>query len=91
MPPSDSANDKKNRVRRLVVLPFRTSLTIAFKSIRARFMRSLITTLSLVLAVAFLGYVNVGNNLLDGLLATGDPELRAVLDRAGYDLAPGQN
>jgi hypothetical protein len=91
MPKSHSANTKQDRVRRLVVLPFRTSLAIAFKSIQARFMRSLITTLSLVLAVAFLGYVNVGNNLLDGLLATGDPELRAVLDRAGYDLAPGQN
>lgn len=90
VPPRPFTGDDRS-VRRLVVLPFRTALAIAFKSIRARFMRSLITTLSLVLAVAFVSYVNIGNNLVDGLLATGDPELRATLDQAGYDLAPDQD
>jgi hypothetical protein len=78
----------KDRVERLVVLPFKKSLEISFKSIRVRFFRSLITTLSLVLAVSFLCFVNVGTDVADGLLATGDYKLRQDLIRAGYDLAP---
>lgn len=75
-------------VKRLVVLPFRTSVEIAFKSIRARFFRSLITTLSLVLAVSFLGFVWVTNDIANGFLATGNPELRQMLVQANYDIGP---
>lgn len=78
----------QDRVERLVVLPFKKSLEISFKSIRVRFFRSLITTLSLVLAVSFLCFVNVGTDVADGLLATGDYNLRQDLIRAGYDLGP---
>ena len=42
---------KSKRVERLVVLPFKKSLEIALKSIQVRFFRSLITTMSLVLAI----------------------------------------
>jgi putative ABC transport system permease protein len=45
--------DRTSRTQRLVVLPFRTSFRIAYQSLRVRFFRSLITTLSLVLAVSF--------------------------------------
>jgi hypothetical protein len=76
-------------IRRQVVLPLGKSIEIAYNSIRVRFFRSLITTLSLVLAVSFLSFVNVSTDVANGLLATGDPELRQVLMRSGYDLAPG--
>lgn len=76
-------------VKRLVVLPFRKSLEISFKSIQARFFRSMITTMSLVLAVSFLSFVYVSNNLANGLLAADDPDLRQTLIQSGYDLAPG--
>jgi hypothetical protein len=76
-------------VHRLVVLPLGKSVEIALKSIRVRFFRSLVTTLSLVLAIAFLSFVNVGNHVVNGLLATGDGEWFRVLVDAGYDLAPG--
>ena len=79
---------EKDRIDRLVVLPFAKSVEISFKSIRVRFFRSLITTLSLVLAVSFLSFVSVGTDVADGLLASGDFELRQALIRAGYDLAP---
>jgi cell division protein FtsX len=72
-----------------VVLPLGKSVEIALKSIRVRFFRSLVTTLSLVLAIAFLSFVNVGNHVANGLLATGDGEWFRVLVDAGYDLAPG--
>lgn len=72
-----------------MVLPFRKSVEIAIKSIQVRFFRSLVTTLSLVLAIAFLSFVNVGNDVGNGLLSTGDGEYFRLLVDAGYDLSPG--
>ena len=43
---------RSKRVERQVVLPLSKSVEIAFKSIRVRFFRSLITVMSLVLAVS---------------------------------------
>jgi len=72
-----------------VVLPFRESVAIAFKSIKVRFHRSLITTMSLVLAVSFLSFVRVDTDIVSGILAAGDQGLREMLVRSGYDLADG--
>ncbi len=80
--------DPASRANRLVVLPFATSLRIAYQSIKVRFFRSLITTLSLALAVSFLSFVDVSNDIANGMLASGDPELRQRLVRNGYDLGP---
>ena len=80
--------ENSTREHRLVVLPFGKSVEIAYKSIRVRFFRALITTLSLVLAVSFLGFVDVSNDVANGMLASGKPELRQVLIRSGYDLGP---
>ena len=76
-------------VKRLVVLPFKKAIEIAFKSIQVRFFRSLITTLSLVLAVAFLSFTNVGTDVADGLLTSGHADSRQILINAGYDIRPG--
>ncbi|MBL0715522.1 MAG: FtsX-like permease family protein [Desulfosarcina sp.] len=81
--------ENASSIRRQVVLPLGKSIEIAYNSIRVRFFRSLITTLSLVLAVSFLSFVNVSTDMANGLLATGEPELRQALIRSGYDLAPG--
>jgi putative ABC transport system permease protein len=74
--------------QRLIVMPFKKSLEISFKNLRVRFLRSLITTLSLILAVAFLSFARVGNDVADGFLATGEPRYRQVLINAGYDIGP---
>jgi putative ABC transport system permease protein len=74
------------RVSRLVRLPFLKSLEISFQSIRVRFFRSLITTLSLVLAVSFLSFINISTDIANGLLSSGDPVYRQALMQAGYDL-----
>lgn len=76
------------KVRRQIVLPFFKSVEIAFKSIKVRFLRSLITTLSLVLAVAFLSFSNVSIEVANGLLASQNPNLRQAVLKAGYDLEP---
>jgi hypothetical protein len=80
--------DKTGHLQRLVVLPFGKSLEIAFKSIQVRFFRSLITTLSLVLAVSFLSFTDVSNDVANGMLASGSDDHRQALVRAGYDLGP---
>ena len=53
-----------------------------------RFVRSLVTVASLVLAVAFLSFTLTGGEVAAGLLDTGSPTLRAALVAAGYDLPP---
>ncbi len=76
-------------MQRQVKLPFLKSLEISLKSIKVRFFRSLITTLSLVLAVSFLSFIGVSNDVANGMLDTRDPGLRRTLVRSGYDIEPG--
>jgi len=87
--PAKAGSPRQGEVARQVVLPFRKSLEISIQSLRVRFFRSLVTVLTLVLAVAFLGYVLVSSNIATGMLHSGDPSLREALARAGYDLPPG--
>ncbi len=86
---SENHLSKADYVERLVVLPFLKSVEIAFKSIKVRFFRSLITTLSLMLAVSFLSFVRVNTDIANGLLSTQDQTFRQALIRLGYDLEPG--
>jgi hypothetical protein len=79
---------REDKIDKLVVLPFMKSVDIAVKSIRVRFFRSLITVVSLVLAVSFLSFTRVGSDVANGLLSTGEPALRQALIRSGYDLRP---
>jgi putative ABC transport system permease protein len=73
-------------VDRQIVLPFVKSIEISLKSIKVRFFRSLITTMSLVLAVSFLSFVRVSNDVANGLLATRDRQMRQAVIHAGYDI-----
>ncbi|MEE4241692.1 MAG: FtsX-like permease family protein [Desulfopila sp.] len=76
-------------MKRLESLALNISFGIALKSIRVRFFRSLITTLSLVLAVAFLSFTQVSDDIAQSLLALGDPDLSGKLSRLGYDIDQG--
>ena len=44
--------------------------------------------MSLVLAVSFLGFVRISNDVANGMLATQDHQLRQAVIRSGYDLGP---
>ena len=83
-----SEKKESERVERQIVLPFLKSVEISLKSIRVRFFRSLITTMSLVLAVSFLSFVRISNDVANGVLATQDHQLRQAVIRSGYDLGP---
>lgn len=92
MPVKEILSESENEpggVQRQVKLPFVKSVEISIKSIKVRFFRSLITTMSLVLAVSFLSFVGVSNDIANGMLAKQDPELRRQLIHSGYDLEPG--
>jgi len=86
IPPDDKIAPE--RANRQIVLPFAKSVEISLKSIKVRFFRSLITTMSLVLAVSFLSFVRVNNDVANGLLATQKPDLRQAVIRSGYDVGP---
>ncbi len=75
-------------MKRLDKLPTNISFGIALKSIRARFFRSLITTLSLVLAVAFLSFTLLSDDIAQSLLVHGDSSIVSKLTRLGYDINP---
>ncbi len=76
-------------MRRLVALPWRKSIQMAYQSIRVRFFRSMVTTMSLVLAVSFLTFTQVGNDIAQGLLTSGSSEHLQALTKAGFDISPG--
>ncbi|MFT5700302.1 MAG: putative ABC transport system permease protein [Desulforhopalus sp.] len=76
---------------RLVALPLSKSFQMAYQSIRVRFFRSLVTTMSLVLAVAFLTFIQTGNETASGLLASGEQSIERSLTKAGYDINPVTN
>lgn len=73
-------------MRRLVALPLSKSFQMAYQSIRVRFFRSLVTTMSLVLAVAFFTFIQTGNDTASGLLSSGNPSIERSLSKAGYDI-----
>ena len=76
-------------MKRLIALPFKKSIEIAFQSIRVRFFRSLVTTTSLVLAVAFLCFMRSCNDFAQALLNSGDVNAYQALIQAGFDVGYG--
>lgn len=85
---ASSSGPSGEAINRQVAMPFAKSVAIAYKSIRVRFSRSLITITSLVLAIAFLSFVNVSTHMANGLLSTGDSGIRQALIQNGYDIDP---
>jgi len=72
--------------RRQVTLPFIKSVEIALRSIHARFFRSFITLLSLVLAISFYSYVKINIVIAQGVILSKDSIAMERLVREGYDL-----
>lgn len=79
-------NTGTDAMRRLVALPFAKSLQMAYQSIRVRFFRSLVTTMSLVLAVAFLTFTQAGNTITASLVVSQNPLFIPALSKIGFDI-----
>lgn len=71
-------------IERQIVLPWSQVIRISFNALRARFFRSMITTSTLVLAVAFLSYTFAVYAVLEGVWPAADPALRDQILSAGY-------
>lgn len=74
-------------VQRQIVLPWSQVLRISFNSIRVRLFRSLITMLTLALAVAFVAYIRSGYDILTGVWCHCDGALKERILAGGYELS----
>lgn len=69
-----------------VALPFSKSVEIAVKSIRSRFFRSLITAMSLILAISFYTYIKINSHIISGIFSSRDNAAIAKLVHQGYEV-----
>jgi len=76
-------------VQRQIVLSWSQVVKISFNSMRARLFRSLITILTLALAVAFVAYIRSGYEILNALWGHGDGSLQERILSSGYELSDG--
>lgn len=73
-------NQGGEKVQRQIVLPLSKAVEISYKSLKIRFWRSLITTGSIVLGIAFLASIFTTNIIVESLLERGSPEIALQLE-----------
>ncbi len=76
-------------IDRQIVLPWRQVIRISFNALRARLFRSMITTSTLVLAVAFLSYTFAVYAVLEGLWPAADVALQDKILATGFTPTDG--
>ncbi len=88
MSPEDDGRSQgvPSGIARQISLPWSKSFEISVKNLKVRFFRSLITVLSLVLAVAFLNFILTTQDLAQGLLNAGGAAAMETLQAAGFDV-----
>jgi ABC-type lipoprotein release transport system permease subunit len=67
-------------------VPWATAFAVSWSSIRRRFFRSLVTMSGVVLAIAFLTYMLVMNDIVRALVTANDTILNVLLQQAGVDI-----
>jgi len=73
-------------VERQVVLPWGQVVRISYNSIKSRFFRSLITTLTLTLAVAFVAFTWSSYEMLNAIWPHAESSLRDLISANGYEI-----
>ncbi|MBW1974952.1 MAG: FtsX-like permease family protein [Deltaproteobacteria bacterium] len=76
---------ENDEVRKQIVLPWKQVFVISWIFVKARWSRCLITTLSLVLAIAFFSYTQMTFDILNSLWPMADEKLRRAILMAGYE------
>ena len=77
-------------VERQVVLPFGQVLRISFNSMIVRLSRSLITTATLALAIAFVTYIWSGYEILNSVWSHVGASVQEDILASGYEMIDGQ-
>ena len=70
-------------------VPWGVALRVSWAGVRRRLLRSLITMLGIVFAIAFLAYMLVVNDLTAAMVGARDPRLNVLLQKAGVDILGG--
>ena len=78
-----------NSIPNQTPVPWGVAFTLAWSSVRRRFLRSLITMLGVILAIAFLTYMQVTDAIQLALVAARDDTLNGLLQKAGVDIFSG--
>lgn len=71
-------------------VPWGVTFSVIVAGIRRRLFRSFITMVSVILAIAFLAYMLVGNAITNALVAADISELNLRLQNAGVDIFVGK-
>lgn len=74
-------------VEKQITLPWSKAAEIAFRSLKVRFFRSLITMVGVILAIAFMMSILASQTIIDHLVALNDPEINYLLQGEGVDTA----
>ena len=77
-------------IQRQVVLPWGQVIRISFNSMRVRLFRSLLTMVTLALAVAFVAYLWSGYAMLNALWPHADTSQKNLILAGGYELTGGE-
>ncbi|MFW5733849.1 MAG: ABC transporter permease [Oceanidesulfovibrio sp.] len=85
-PAATPSRDGGGSIKRQIVLPWAKSFEISYKNLKVRFFRSMITVLSLVLAVAFLNFILTTTDLAQGFLNAGGEAAAEQLSKAGFEV-----
>lgn len=80
----------RSTISRQIVLPWKKSLEMALSSLRLRFFRSLITAVSLLLAIAFLSFTLTNTAIARELYRLHGEIALPLLTLAGYVFDPAQ-
>ena len=70
-------------------IPWTVALTISWSGLKRRFLRSLITMIGVVLAIAFVSYMLTLDSITRSLVLLNDSELNVILQKADVDILAG--
>ena len=66
-------------------VPWATALIVSWAGLKRRVLRSMITMVGVILAIAFLSYMLTTARVTEALVLVGDPKLDLLLQEAGVD------
>ena len=69
-----------------VPIPWAVAFAVSWAGLRRRLLRSMITMLGIILAIAFLTYMLVIDDITRALVAANDSALNVLLQKAGVDI-----
>ena len=92
-PHNTTHGERLEEIPEQVPIAWMPAIKISWRGMRRRFLRSLITMFGVILAIAFLAYVLITEELTQSLVEANDEALNVLLQQAGVDIyaATGAN